>query len=511
LAIAALPLLGLHRATAAGSATLTAMQTSGSFATGSNITVAIVEDSGSDTINAAQINLTYSSNLTFKSISSFPEFNIDAQSTGGGGTVKIARGANPAVSGVHYIAAITFTANAGGTATVNFASGTALVRSNDNGTEALTTEGAIYNISTPSSMTLTPATKSLNVGDSLDVSVYGDSGVDTVNAVQANLSYPTDKLDFVKSVGNQSAWPIEAQNTASNGVVMIGRGATTPVTGKNLIATVTFKAKSAGTVQIAFVSGTGMIRSTDNTAEPSVNTGAAYTINALSTSGGTGSGSGTTSKSGSSGIKTATTPPKSVTNAASGSATTPVTKPLDTAPPVISGVTVTNVTEKSATISWTTDEPATSEVDFGLDTQYILTATDSQLTTNHSVSLKPSDLVAHKTYHFLVKSADAAGNFTTSDDNTFSTGGLQITTTEIAVGAGGAALLGAGVWMALAGGLKIGGAAAGGIKAGAAAGMFMGPAKSIIAGGNAPPSPDNIVKPEGADSPTVIHPQNQGK
>jgi len=516
--IALLPMMAVpHPAKAAGTATLTVMQTTGSFATGSNITVAILEDSGSDNINAAQINLSYSSNLTFNNISSFPEFNIDAQSTGGGGSVKIARGANPPVSGAHYIASISFTANAGGTATVNFASGTTLLRSTDNGSEALTFNPAVYSISSPSSMTLTPATKSYNVGDSFDVAVYGDSGVDTLNAVQANLSYPTDKLDYVKAVTNQAVWPIVAENTASGGVVRIGLGTQTPVSGKQLIATVTFKAKAAGTVQIAFVTGTGMIRSTDNTAEPSVNTGAAYTINAVASSGsssGSTSGSGTTTKPKTTSNTTTTklTPPKSVTNAASGNATSPVTTPLDTTPPVISGIQVTNATENSATVSWTTSEPATSEVDYGLDTQYILTKSDAQLTTSHTVTLDPSQLVAHKKYHFIVASSDAAGNRAVSDDNTFSTGGIQITATEVAVGAGGAAVLGAGAWFAAAGGLKLGAGGAAAAKA-AAGGLFVGSSQPIISGRNAPPSPDNmpnnVIKPED-DDPTVISPTKPG-
>jgi hypothetical protein len=510
--IALLPVVALsNHVSASGTATMSLSPASTALAPGASFNVDIHEDSGSDTVNAVQANLSYSSNLTFVSITSSPAFSIDAQSSGGGGSVKIGRGTSTPVSGDQIIATVRFTASGSGTATINFASGSAVVRSQDNGAEALTYNNGSYTISSNATLTLSPSTKTVAVGDNFDVSVYGDSGSAAVNAVQVNLSYPSNLLTFVSSAGNTTTWPIEAQNTGGSGTVKIGRGTTSPVSGKQLIATVTFKASAAGTASVAFTSGTGMVSSSDNTAVPSTNTGGIYTLTTSGTSGGgSTSGSGSTSTKSGSSKSTGSTPalPQSVTSApASGSS--PTTQAVDNTGPIISDINVTDATADSATINWTTSEPATSEVDYGLDTQYIITAADSKLTTSHSVKLDPKQLVSHKKYHFIVKSADASGNITVSDDNTFSTGGLQITTTEVAVGAGGAALLGAGAWLAAAGGLKIGGAAAGGLKIGGAAGMFMSSTNSVAAGGNAPPSPDNIVKPE--DGGTVIHPQNPGK
>jgi len=497
--IAVLPIfLAAHLVSASGTATLYLSPASTTVAQGANFDIDIHEDSGSDTVNAVQANLNYSNNLSFVSITNSPDFNISAQSTGGGGTVTIARGANPAVSGDHVVATVRFTASGSGTGSVSFASSSAVVRSSDNGAEALTTTGGTYTVTPPTTtMSLSPATKTVSKGTSFDVAVYENSSTDSVNAVQANLSYPSSLLTFVSITPNTSVWPIEAENTGGSGLVKIGRGTTTPVTGSQLVATVRFTGASAGTAQVAFTSGSGIIRSSDNTAEPSTNTGGSYTITSTSTpppSGGGGTTTGGTTKK----TTTTTTLPKSYTTApATGS--TPVTTPADTSGPVISGIKVTNVTTKSATISWQTSEPATSEVDYGLNKDLILSTTDGTLASNHSLALDPKELVAHKTYTFVVKSTDASGNQSVSNDMTFKTGGLQITTIEIAAAAG-VAVLGGGVWLAAAGGLKLGGGMA---AASATGGIYIEPKPIIVGGGSPPPSPVPVILPQTAPPPTT--------
>ena len=92
----------------------------------------------------------------------------------------------------------------------------------------------------------------------------------------------------------------------------------------------------------------------------------------------------------------------------------------DTTAPVISNVTVSDITETTVTITWTTDEPATSQVEYGPTTSYGSTTTlDEDLVTSHSVSL--SELQPDTTYHFRVKSKDQAGNDAISDDSSFNT------------------------------------------------------------------------------------------
>jgi len=85
---------------------------------------------------------------------------------------------------------------------------------------------------------------------------------------------------------------------------------------------------------------------------------------------------------------------------------------LDTTGPVIS-----NVAAKPGpgwvTISWTTNEPADSQIDYGRTESYgSTTALDRTLKTQHSVTI--SGLARKTTYFFQILSRDATGNLGTS-------------------------------------------------------------------------------------------------
>jgi phosphodiesterase/alkaline phosphatase D-like protein len=83
----------------------------------------------------------------------------------------------------------------------------------------------------------------------------------------------------------------------------------------------------------------------------------------------------------------------------------------DNVPPTISGVTATPALT-SATITWTTDEPSSSRVDYGTTTALGTTVSNATLTTSHSMTL--TGLATGTTYYFRVMSADAFSNSTTS-------------------------------------------------------------------------------------------------
>ncbi len=96
---------------------------------------------------------------------------------------------------------------------------------------------------------------------------------------------------------------------------------------------------------------------------------------------------------------------------------------VDGLPPIITDVTVTNLKENSASITWMTSEPADSIVDYatgpiGLGS-YTFQATDSAQVTSHSVSL--TGLRPNTTYHFRVRSRDFAGNEGVSSEYQFNT------------------------------------------------------------------------------------------
>jgi len=92
----------------------------------------------------------------------------------------------------------------------------------------------------------------------------------------------------------------------------------------------------------------------------------------------------------------------------------------DTTAPTISAVASTGITKTGATITWTTNEAATSRVEYGLTEEYgSFTTLDTSLVTAHSVEL--TGLKAGKTYHYRVISGDASDNEALSGDNTFKT------------------------------------------------------------------------------------------
>jgi hypothetical protein len=88
----------------------------------------------------------------------------------------------------------------------------------------------------------------------------------------------------------------------------------------------------------------------------------------------------------------------------------------DTTAPTISLVKSTQVSSSQMNVSWTTNEAATSVVEYGTSTSYGKTASVTGMITSHSVPI--TGLSAGVTYHYRVKSADAAGNLAVSGDYT---------------------------------------------------------------------------------------------
>ena len=94
----------------------------------------------------------------------------------------------------------------------------------------------------------------------------------------------------------------------------------------------------------------------------------------------------------------------------------------DTTPPIITNITVTNITENSATIKWDTDEFADSLVKYGTSSgAYTKQEYDELFVKNHSVSLY--NLSSGTEYYFVVKSVDLSGNSAESSEYTFTTSG----------------------------------------------------------------------------------------
>ncbi len=89
-------------------------------------------------------------------------------------------------------------------------------------------------------------------------------------------------------------------------------------------------------------------------------------------------------------------------------------------PPAITNVAAASLTASSATITWTTDRAADSQVDYGTTTTYGASSTlDTALVESHSEQL--SGLAPSTLYHYRVRSRDVNGNANVSGDSTFTT------------------------------------------------------------------------------------------
>lgn len=92
----------------------------------------------------------------------------------------------------------------------------------------------------------------------------------------------------------------------------------------------------------------------------------------------------------------------------------------DSQPPELSAIAAQNITTTGAQLFWQTDEPADTQIEYGLTTNYgALSSLVSTLTVAHVVAV--ADLQPNTMYHYRVKSKDGAGNLAVSGDFTFTT------------------------------------------------------------------------------------------
>jgi hypothetical protein len=102
-------------------------------------------------INAAQATLSYpSTRLQYQSIETTGSvLSIDAPSTGGNGTVSIARGNVQPFTGSGLVATVHFVVLSSGSATISFATSSAVARSTDNASILASTKGSKFNLRRP--------------------------------------------------------------------------------------------------------------------------------------------------------------------------------------------------------------------------------------------------------------------------------------------------------------------------------------------------------------------------
>ena len=140
--------------------------------------------------------------------------------------------------------------------------GSYIVSSSQAGQPASTSQ----NVKKSPSMYLLPADSNVSKGQTFTLQLKANSVSTSVNAVQATLSYPAQMLDLVSINHKDSAYKIDAVEQSGNGKIVIARGQIGGLTGDNLVASITFKAKNAaGTANIQFVNETSLLSSSTNT------------------------------------------------------------------------------------------------------------------------------------------------------------------------------------------------------------------------------------------------------
>lgn len=98
---------------------------------------------------------------------------------------------------------------------------------------------------------------------------------------------------------------------------------------------------------------------------------------------------------------------------------------------MISNIQVTNITGTSATISWTTNEPADSLIEYEAGTSariFPTVVSDANYVTNHSFNLQ--NLFSGSTYFYYIYSKDAFGNTAEAANKTFITSVATETATQ---------------------------------------------------------------------------------
>ncbi len=110
----------------------------------------------------------------------------------------------------------------------------------------------------PVSLYLSPASGSFTVGSTFAVSIYVNTGGNAINAVQADLSFPADKLQVVSPDSGKSfiqIWVAQPGYSNTEGTLHFQGALPSPgiTTSAGLVATITFRVINTGTAAVRFL------------------------------------------------------------------------------------------------------------------------------------------------------------------------------------------------------------------------------------------------------------------
>ncbi len=392
---------------------------------GSNFTVVVHENSGTDAINAVEADLTYDqTKLQFVSLdTSTSAFDLSATGSGGAGSIKIARaksGTN--LTGDQIVASITFKALATGTTPVTFDATSAIVTGAATPVNvlAVTVPGS-YTIADTSAPTvpggLTAGAKTVTslafswtaATDNVGVTAYKifrngvliNSNVTTTTFTNTSLTPNTSysyTVAAVDAAGNTSAQSTAlAMSTLPDTTAPTVPG--TPVAGTRTVTSIAIS--WTGSTDDVLVTGYNVFRATTlagtyTKINPSLISGVTYTDTSLTPN---------------TAYFYKVTANDAAGNASAQSAALSTSTLADTtAPGVPTGLTSPNQTTNSVDLTWIAPTDDVGVTGYKIYRSATIAGTYTQLNTSTTPSYTDSGLTQNTAYFYKVAANDAAGN-----------------------------------------------------------------------------------------------------
>ena len=126
---------------------------------------------------------------------------------------------------------------------------------------------------------LSPASSTTTVGSTLAVTVRENSGSTAVNAVEADLSYPSALLQYSSTDFSTSAFEIGAGSTGGSGSITMARGTVnSSLSGDQIVGIVNFKVLASGSATANFLNSSAVTSTANNTNTIGTMTGGTYSL-----------------------------------------------------------------------------------------------------------------------------------------------------------------------------------------------------------------------------------------
>lgn len=135
-------------------------------------------------------------------------------------------------------------------------------------------------------VTLSPSTGSYSAGQTFTATVRAVPGGDSINAVEATLTYDTEQISVVSISKDGSAfslWTTEPTFSNANGTIEFGGGSPTPFTTTSNLVNITFRTVAEGTAAVSFTDVSILAADGLGTDVYEGSTGGTYTVAAATT------------------------------------------------------------------------------------------------------------------------------------------------------------------------------------------------------------------------------------